>query len=105
MAITGTEVDDIGQHKKVTVAAGITGDDIKIVTAPRGVAVVLFPTGGTAKVQYTISGEEDLEAGNALWFDWRFGDVSAVQGDGLYLPVTAIRAVGVTGGADLEIRA
>ena len=60
-------------------------------------SVVAIPgSGGTAKVEYTLSSIAAVGAGSATWVEWDDGAVSDTTGTALYSPVTALRFTATT---------
>lgn len=60
--------------------------------------------GGIGKVQHTVSTQEDLIAGQAVWIDWDIGEIGENSQDSS-TPVTALRQVNVTGTTTLTVKA
>lgn len=83
-----------------TVADGETGEHIFV--WGRIASIALHPA-GTAKVQFTLSKTSLVKAGTARWLDWARGDITSAAADIPEGPVTAVRAVSITGAATLEV--
>lgn len=84
-----------------TIPNGETGDIVWI--QERSASVALNPKTGSAKLQYTLSRPSVVEANAALWFDWGYGTVSAPASDVIAYPVTAVRAISISGEVGLEV--
>lgn len=69
------------------------------------VSVAIHPTGGTAHVEFTLSGKNWIDANSAQWMTWPLGEVSASANDALLTHASAIRGVATGGTALLEVLA
>lgn len=56
-------------------------------------AILSNVSGGTAKVQYSLSSQMRVESDSAVWHDWSIGDVDDVEGIKLDSPISYLRAV------------
>lgn len=83
-----------------SVGNGETGNPVILYGRP--VSLALHPA-GTAKVQFTLSGDNLVVAGTARWIDWARGNVTVATADISEGDVTAVRAVSVSGAAVLEV--
>lgn len=73
-----------------------TSEPIRISAGPRSISAAVHPASGTARVEFTLSHPDLVEAGTARWIAWAKGDVSASAADALISSVTAIRGVCTT---------
>lgn len=73
-----------------------TSDPIRISAGPSSISAAIHPVSGTARVEFTLSHPDLVEAGTARWITWAKGDVSASAADALISSVTAIRGVCTT---------
>lgn len=90
-----TDMTDFGFYQaKVTFTT--TSDWIYMQSGNPTISAAIHPTGGTAKVQYTLSSSADIEAGNGRWIDWDKGANSVATADSLIGSVVAVRGVNVT---------
>ena len=96
-------VDNMTWRRSGSLAIGQTSSPLPLTEEIRQVTVGLYPTGGTAKVQITISTPEEVAASTAVWFDWGLGEVSDNTMDVLEAPVSAIRVVALTGSAKFDL--
>lgn len=72
----------------------------------RNPAVAVYPgEGGTCLVEYSISPLADVRAGTARWIEWPHGAASALTGDALLAPVTALRCTAADAAGQWEILA
>lgn len=92
------------EYKGPEIVATGNGNPILIPTQVQYISVALIVTTGSGKIQTTVSTKADVEADNALWFDWSAGVVSENTAD-VARPVTAIRQVNITGKTQLFMRA
>ena len=93
-----------GQYFQGTVATGQTGAPVYTNDAVGPVSVGLVPAGGASgKVQYTLSPAAAVAGATATWRDWPSGVVTETTDDVLTGPVTAVRAVSVSGNVTLEV--
>ena len=65
--------------------------------------VSLIPSGGTARIEITGSVRADVLADSAQEYSWDDGNITISKNDALF-NVSAVRAVGVTGSAKIEVR-
>ena len=72
-----------------------TSDPLILPALERGYAAVAVTPGSSARVEYTLSSYDEIEAGAATWHAWPLGDVSAAATDGVQLGVAALRLVSV----------
>lgn len=79
-----------------------TSQPVRIPVGPEFISAAIHPASGTARVEFTLSSPEVIEAGNARWIAWPLGDVSSGRADALISAVTAVRGV-ASGSAVLEI--
>lgn len=93
-------------HFQQTVTAGAASDPVLLPSvyhhnpgyAPA--AVYASPGGGgTARIEFSLSTPEEVEAGSATWLPWPDGDVSAGTVRTVAGPVTALRCVATTANA------
>jgi hypothetical protein len=80
-----------------------TSDPLVLPSLGREVAVAVTP-GTDAKVQYTLSGYDAIEADTATWHDWPKGIVTEAATDAVLGGVSALRLVS-TGVSDWEVTA
>lgn len=88
-----------------TLGAAATSDPVLIGGRYRSVSVGVSQIGTQARIEYTLSPVSKVEAGTAQWQAWLSGDVAANTADNLEGPVTAVRAVAITGVATWHIAA
>ncbi len=80
-----------------------TSDPLILPAVGRDVAVGVVP-GTDAKVQYTLSGYDAIEADTATWHDWPAGTVAEQTADSITGAVSALRLVS-TGASSWEVTA
>lgn len=100
------EGDPQGWTYSEEVADGVTGDPIIIEPFGKGDptgTVKLVCGSGTGKVQTTIDPDGAIEADTAEWDDWAQGEVTGTALDVFAGPISAIRAVSVSGAVTLKI--
>lgn len=93
-------------EKESAVSAGETGDWVALPNGAGKVStwqVSLIPSGGTARVEMTGSIRSKVIADTAQEYAWDDDAVSVATKDAL-VNVSAVRAVGITGSATLEVR-
>jgi len=56
--------------------------------------------GGSARIEFTLSTQAQVEAATAVWISWPHGDVTAAASASINGPITALRCVSVSGAAD-----
>lgn len=89
-----------------TVSAGATSNALAL---PRSagdekVTIMAKPApGGTALVQFTLDGYDDMDAGTADWLDWPKGGVTSDDADVLLGPVTGVRFTATTQDCDFRV--
>lgn len=93
---------------RATVLAGVTSDPLYLPPIKPGQNAIVGVSpgaGGTAKVEYTLSPRELVNAGDAsvIWRAWPYGDVSSDTDELLEGPVTALRMTATTANADWEV--
>ena len=90
----------LSSYHKSTIAAypGTPGlsDPLPIPPLPPGSKISAYaspasPSNDTATVQYTISPDDEVEAGTAKWFDWTSGAVGVDTLEALQSQITGIR--------------
>lgn len=83
-----------------------TSEPIMIQPGYKDISVAITPAvGQTARVEYTLSPQTDIDDGTATWLTWPAGDVSSSRDDALLAKAYAIRGVSSSGAAKLEILA
>lgn len=87
--------DDYGFYRLEVPFSG-TSDPIKIMASMSQISVALHPSGGTARIEFTLSTPARVAAGTARWIAWPLGDLAAAGADALLSCVTAIRGVAST---------
>ena len=89
-------------HKE-TLAVG-TGAAVLIPGGIQQVSIGLAPQASSSgRVEFTLSPVAEVQAGTALWHSWPHSDVAVTTADVLTAPVTAVRAVVVSGTCDFEV--
>jgi len=73
-----------------------TSDNILVSSAMTRASVVIHPSGGTARVEFTLSTPAEITAATALWVVWSAGDVAFSTLANLPNGVTAIRGIAVS---------
>lgn len=68
-----------------------------------GVTCTLIAGINTGKFQYTTSTIAEINAGTATYQDWALGENSGTVSDAIISPVTALKAVSVTGEIKIEV--
>lgn len=96
---------DIKRHRhSETVLAGQTSNPIKL---PRGISPLTIGvapvSGGTGKVQYSLSDFSAIDGDTAQWFDWDQGAVANDTTRVLDGEVTGLRLVSATQNCDWEV--
>lgn len=87
-----------------TVASGTTSAPIAIHPGSGPISVGVTPAGGgTALVEYTLSGEARVNAGTATWRPWTHTGATANKDTVLTGPVTALRCTATAAAVDWEI--
>lgn len=94
-----------GWHHQETIADGETGNDIHIPPLPEGkvTAARVIAGTGTGKIQDTMSSDEDVLAGTAVWEDWYIGDQTGTSSEWLRPNVTGVRGVSVSGEITIQV--
>lgn len=98
-----TEIDFVGEHKKIVVAGSETSQPIYQADIIDEVGIMLDPE-GEAKLQYTLSPIDDVTGGTASWVDWDPGAVTDVTSEFIAKPLTAFRVVSNSGEVTAEIK-
>ncbi|TFH84814.1 hypothetical protein EQG41_20435 [Billgrantia azerbaijanica] len=80
-----------------------TSDPLVLPSLGRDIAVAVAP-GTSARVEYTLSGYDAIEAGTAAWHAWPAGDVTEAATDVVAGAVSALRLVS-TGASEWEVTA
>lgn len=80
-----------------SVAASTTSTPIPINGESGKVSVAVHPSGGTGRVEFSLSSNAISAPGSANWVAWAGGDVSASTADTLDGPVVAVRCVSGAG--------
>jgi hypothetical protein len=95
----------VGFQHEETIADGETGNDIRIPPLPAGkvIAARLIAGAGTGKFQDTMSSDEDVTAGTAVWDDWYVGTQTGTVSEILRPNVTGIRGVSVSGEITVQV--
>ncbi len=100
----GTDQRTGHSHHKQTVAAGVTSDPLLVGSGPPVLGIAAHPgAGGSAKVEFTLSLYNDIEAGGGKWLEWAAGVVVGPFADVLEGPITALRFTAATQPADFEV--
>jgi hypothetical protein len=94
-----------GYTHKSAVADGQTGDFLRITSeqARKGVSCTMIAGACSGKFQVTTSPDANVDAGTAVWQDWPKGSVTGTDSDLVYGPITALRAVSVSGAITFEV--
>ena len=71
-----------------------TSEALSVPAMDRETLIVVQP-GTSAKVQYTLSSAEAIEADTAIWIDWPAGSVTEQTTDAISGAITALRLVSV----------
>lgn len=92
-----------GWEYRETMTSGTNSDSILLPPIGDGanVSVSLIITSGEGKIQFTTSGDGNLDS--AVWQDWPNGACTATISDSLISPVTALRLVRISGTVGIEI--
>lgn len=87
-------------------SAPSNGDTIIVPGNVIGISVALEVTGGSGKVQASITPVDEIIANesNTIWIDWDSGTVTATTQDRC-APVSALRQVNASGTTKLTLRA
>lgn len=91
---------------EVSVADGETSDFVKLeYNTATSVAVHPSGTDGRARCEYTLSGFDLVQAGNARWLNWPLGNIRNSDADFIIGAATAVRLVSVRNSAVMEVLA
>lgn len=83
-----------------------TSDPVVIQAGYKTVSVAIHPAPGqTARVEFTLSCQMDIDAGTAKWLTWPVGNVSTSTDDAMLTHAYAVRGVSSGGVAKLEVLA
>lgn len=83
-----------------------TSEPIMIQAGYKDISVAITPAvGETARVEYTLSCQMEIDGDTAVWLTWPAGNVSASRDDALMTKAYAIRGVSSGGTAKLEVLA
>src|SRR5213592_3237417 len=81
-----------------------TSEPVRMKSGMSQVSVAIHPASGqTARVEFTLSGQDAIDNSTAKWMTWSRGDVSASTSDAMLAHAYAIRGVSSGGTALLEI--
>jgi len=95
-----------GYTYREDIADGEISEEILILPTGRGTSngtIVLICGAGTGKVQTSIDTMEDINSGDVTWIDWDKGDVTDTVMGVFVGPVTAIRAVSISGAITFKL--
>lgn len=90
-------------YTEVSVTGGQTSDYVKLPYNAQS-SVAIYPN-NRAKVQYSLSSIDKLEADTADWIDWPLGSINRNDSDTIIGTATAVRLVSVNGTARMEVLA
>lgn len=90
-------------YVEVSVTGGQTSDYVKLPYNAQS-SVAIYPN-NRAKVQYTLSSIDKLEAGTADWIDWPLGSINRNDSDTIVGVATSVRLVSDNGVARMEVLA
>ncbi len=90
-------------YKEVEVTSGQTSDYVKI-EHDTITSVAIYPQ-GRAKVQYSLSSLQKLDASEAEWIDWPIGAITRNDADTIIGVASAVRLVSLNGDAKIEVLA
>jgi hypothetical protein len=83
-----------------------TSEPIMIKSGMTSVSVAIHPAvGQTARVEFTLSCQDAIDAGTAKWMSWPQGNVSVSANDAMRTNAYAVRGVSSGGTATLEVLA
>jgi hypothetical protein len=83
-----------------------TSEPVMIQAGYSGVSVAIHPAvGQTARVEYTLSCQTEIDAGTAKWLTWPLGNVISSADDAMLTHAYAVRGVSSGGTATLEVLA
>ena len=96
---------DKGYTFRETLADGVTGETLVVrpMTNQKNITIRMIAGANSGKVQYTLSPDDLLLAGTAVWSDWEKGAVSGTEVDVAVGPITGLRGVSVSGEIDWEV--
>jgi len=96
MALTWTKGAEGRYRYSGSVGSGLTSDPLFVGAAVCSVAIL--PAGGASgRLEYTMDDIDAVNGATATWIAWPHGAVTANTADVIQGPVTAIRAVSVSG--------
>lgn len=81
-----------------------TSDPLIIPSLDRDSVAVMVAPGSSARVEYTLSGYADIDAGTATWLPWDEGDITAPASSVVSSRVAAVRLVS-TGSSEWWVNA
>jgi hypothetical protein len=83
-----------------------TSEPVMIQAGYKDISVAIHPAvGQTARVEYTLSCQAEIDAGTAKWLTWPAGNVSVGTDDAMMTKAYAVRGVSSSGTAKLEVLA
>lgn len=82
------------RYRHTQTVTDATSEPLSVPAMDRETLIVVNP-GTTAKVQYTLSSAEAIEADTAIWIDWPAGEVTEQTTDAISGAITALRLVSV----------
>ena len=83
-----------------------TSEPVMIQAGYKDISVAIHPAvGETARIEYTLSCQTEIDAGTANWLTWPAGNVTASRDDAMLTKAYAVRGVTSGGVARLEILA